>query len=220
MEHPRYSMAVSSFTIHSTLIGPGKAPNPIRSVWYYHFWWLNDVKCSVVWEYIYIFLWWWYSMIISRINSHCISSIPPFSLVCYGLVKSDDIQIYLPQTLFISHRFADFCSHFVGAPKASPEEIGEWLSQVCTEKGGLDPTMLGRRKPWWRTWKATLHLDSWEKPNNNKPSISVLIILTTYLGCDLGDDFLIYHWVYQIKSDWTSFHVNLMPWSTGSSAPD
>ena len=23
------------------------------------------------------------------------------------------------------------------------KEIGEWLSQVCTEKGGLDPTMLG-----------------------------------------------------------------------------
>ena len=23
------------------------------------------------------------------------------------------------------------------------QEIGEWLSQVCTERGGLDPTMLG-----------------------------------------------------------------------------
>ncbi|CAK9094994.1 Cytohesin-1 (PH [Durusdinium trenchii] len=27
--------------------------------------------------------------------------------------------------------------------KCTEDEIGEWLSQVCTEKGGLDPTMLG-----------------------------------------------------------------------------
>lgn len=27
--------------------------------------------------------------------------------------------------------------------KSTEDEIGEWLSQVCTEKGGLDPTMLG-----------------------------------------------------------------------------